>query len=1568
MALQGSVDFVIRATDLTSKPTQDIVSALQRLDQAQKNTSLSADEITQSTSHLKDQQQSLLQIISELDKRLADVSKYEKNADAIESLSKVLGEAKTRYADLTQEFFKAQEGGNKLAVTTAAENLKATSKLITETQRQLDTLNRQQTSLQNKVGQRGGVDLTRGSSARDITESARGQAQTQLELNQQLRSYLEEQAAEEAANRKTEARKRAELEETARFEQQLESARDRNRRNEYEQMYLRLLEEQDAELAKVAKQEKDAAEAAALRAKHEQQAAEALDKFRQIGERAKVALEASGQSKTNPSAVVPSTSASSSVRSAIDPLKEQVSSLSGVETALSKVEAKIKQVASSSESSAKKIESLNAAEKELDVISKSLGAQAGFIDKLNTQNAAVALAKDRLDKAELSVREWSTAIQNAATVDDRLVASLQQAQGRLQGAKTSFDNQNTTLARLRAEAQAAGINVDKLAQEEDRLVAAAQRAATSQRQVGDALDQSAKGGQSFANFLDVFQSKGRTTLSFTQRLRGEIISLTAAYVGVQGVIRGFGATLDAVNTTQQVKAQIAQTTDSPQEAASQFQFLVDQANRTAFSIETVAKAYTTIIRQAKEFGLSQGTINKLFADALTVGRSYNQNEEQLQATMVALGQIFDKTTIQAQEFKQQLSNQGLAGLFPALAKVMEQQGVKSIADLRKAMEAGTISAANLVPLFGELADQGDVAFVKGMASWNAQVGRFRTQLFTLENQFADSGFLEGVSEGLQRVSDRLKDPETQAAVKELGQNIGKLISFFAELATDADVLHGVLSALEVFLVGKFILSITTTSLGLVTLAAKMEAAGGSAAVLSRAIGAAGSGGLLTAAIALGVALGALIDKIPGVEAELDRLSNGKFWDTLEERMNRLGAVGGLVTLLEKAVTFAPEQAGIGVGQLVMRDEDQRNFEILKRGEEARARLKAIHAEMNQIRAEGNKASEDDLASLKALEQERRKILTDAGVRLDANGNFAAPAKTSASKTGPKQADSSDAQANAEAERISLTQSVSKTEDDVAKIRKIAKEKELRSQKDFLAAYTEQYKNEIEQAERDVANAKKVNDVQKNKESAATLATAETALANLRNAIKERADVDYEKAQQQRDAQYLSRKEAVEKKAASLHEQAKELELAQTKRVDTLIAKVEDDNLQARIKAVDDEIAQINQKYEEQIRKNNDAIAASKKLGVDTSQLEQDNALIRALQSRLPEEQKIAEKLAEQKFYLDESDKAEQKIQEKLKLRSALINAIQAQQKAGSITPESATDQIKAVDTQTLDGPNGVNSMIDAQVSNLTSLINAQVAAGNASTDFTQKLELQRAELVALKAATAESRATMTKFQADLQQLISTDASNTVASMAQEIGKAAKGMESFGQASRNAADIFLNGIADMLIAIAQLIIKQTILNALKKQESNSGSGGGIWGTIVSAAASYFGGGSSGSKAHTGAIVGAGGVGGATPFNVNPLWFIGAPRYHTGGFPGLAPDEYPIIAQEGEEILSKDNPRNALNGGGQEVSQVGAPGGDINLHMHADAGSFFSAGLNTKTGQRDFFVFIEANRNRLSKLLK
>ncbi|MEO1223792.1 MAG: hypothetical protein AAFX92_06165 [Pseudomonadota bacterium] len=105
---------------------------------------------------------------------------------------------------------------------------------------------------------------------------------------------------------------------------------------------------------------------------------------------------------------------------------------------------------------------------------------------------------------------------------------------------------------------------------------------------------------------------------------------------------------------------------------------------------------------------------------------------------------------------------------------------------------------------------------------------------------------------------------------------------------------------------------------------------------------------------------------------------------------------------------------------------------------------------------------------------------------------------------------------------------------------------------------------------------------------------------------------------------------------------------------------------------------------------------------------------------------------------------------------------------------------------------------------------------------------------------------------------------------------------------------LKGLA---LDLARLVLRQGVLEPI---------GGGIGDFI----ADLF---------HSGGVVGQGAPGRA----VSPLAFVGAPRLHSGG---ILPNEVPAILQRGEEVLSRSDPRNVLNGGGG-----GGGGGGITIHQ-------------------------------------
>jgi len=152
--------------------------------------------------------------------------------------------------------------------------------------------------------------------------------------------------------------------------------------------------------------------------------------------------------------------------------------------------------------------------------------------------------------------------------------------------------------------------------------------------------------------------------------------------------------------------------------------------------------------------------------------------------------------------------------------------------------------------------------------------------------------------------------------------------------------------------------------------------------------------------------------------------------------------------------------------------------------------------------------------------------------------------------------------------------------------------------------------------------------------------------------------------------------------------------------------------------------------------------------------------------------------------------------------------------------------------------------------------------------------------------------------------------------------------------------FLQFAADFLLQIAQMIIQQAILNALQ-----GALGGSSFGSLIG-------------LGHTGGMVGSSRVGsGNSSRQVNPAIFNGAMKYHTGGVIGLRPGEVPIIAKQGEEMLTRDDPRHMMNGGGAGGS--GSPAVNVRNINTFDAPGFLQAALDSPIGEKVLYNFISAN---------
>lgn len=247
---------------------------------------------------------------------------------------------------------------------------------------------------------------------------------------------------------------------------------------------------------------------------------------------------------------------------------------------------------------------------------------------------------------------------------------------------------------------------------------------------------------------------------------------------------------------------------------------------------------------------------------------------------------------------------------------------------------------------------------------------------------------------------------------------------------------------------------------------------------------------------------------------------------------------------------------------------------------------------------------------------------------------------------------------------------------------------------------------------------------------------------------------------------------------------------------------------------------------------------------------------------------------------------------------------------------------------------GVNAALTAAVDNA---INFWTAMGGEGSDAA----LLRLGLLRDQLAGVGEHAIVSGKQ--INEMLADGATNAFSQFAQSIGEGANAITSL-------RDAFLQFASDFLREIAQMILKQAILNALQAASgSGSGGGGGTGATIATAINSLF--------RHDGGLVGQGG--GYKPVALSA--FAGATRYHTGGIAGFKPNEVPAVLTRGEEVLTMDDPRHRGNMGG------GSPTLDAKIVNVLDGADVLQHALADSRGQRVIMNFFRQNSRAIQSAI-
>lgn len=379
-------------------------------------------------------------------------------------------------------------------------------------------------------------------------------------------------------------------------------------------------------------------------------------------------------------------------------------------------------------------------------------------------------------------------------------------------AKTEYFSQVDALDKLRA---AAGLPVSGLA----RVAQAATNSAAANRQLGGsaqsaippirAMGQAAQsagaGLQSGANSANSLDSAlrnsgrgGREALSLFQRIRGEILALTASYIGLNAAINQIGKVVTAFQTLEAAQSRLGvvfnqDTTRVSQELA----FLERNAARLGIEFGVLSNQYSKFAIAANSANFTAQATRDVFLSVAEAGRVNKLSMDQLNGVFLALEQMISKGKVSSEELRRQLGDR-LAGAFNIFADAI---GV-SAAELDKMMKKGEVLAdqSTLVKFADELKRRFGPQLGAALASTTAELGRFQNNIFQAQLRIGEGGFIDAFTNGLRTLNTYFQSQEGREFFLSIGAALGNVTKGLVALLPYMDDfarIAGILVALKV---------------------------------------------------------------------------------------------------------------------------------------------------------------------------------------------------------------------------------------------------------------------------------------------------------------------------------------------------------------------------------------------------------------------------------------------------------------------------------------------------------------------------------------------------------------------------------------------------------------------------------------------------------------------------------------------------------------------------------------------------------------------------------------------------
>ena len=1204
----------------------------------------------------------------------------------------------------------------------------------------------------------------------------------------------------------------------------------------------------------------------------------------------------------------------------ISPGEAARKTLAGVEAQVADMAREINAGGKTIKEGAAKLRELAAAQKALMGTAQGIDAFRAQVDAVRAARAAYQVARQELKALADQAR---TTGDSAQVFGEKLRA----AQAKVNGSSDALRRVSVAARETQAALRRAGVDTAKLAQEEARLVATATQATVASGQLAAALRRQTTDTASATSAFKKLADSGRQSLGVFERMRGELMAIATAYVGVQATLNLAGGAVDAYKTRQQALIKISTVVGQSQEALrEEWEYMVGLADKLGINIGDLATSYTKFAVAANAVGLGMQETRYIFENIAKAGRVFGLSADDMNGVFRALEQMLSKGQVYAEELRQQLGER-LPGAVAMFAKGMGM----TINELTKALENGQIKSEAVINFARAQGEAVDAQMAAADKSVVAAEERLKSAMFMFKLAIADSGFIEAYADALRSITAFLKSDDGKAAAESFGKAFIALADAVIWCAENVDTLAAAVQALALLKLGSIIIGVGLKVKGLIGIIADLTTgfitARSKVLLFSTALTASGGASAVAAA-----GLRGLLRLIPIVGGVLLAWSIGEimyeqsemFREAVDACALYLKGFGNLaVTVLGSLFTGIDDMVTILFRTIhqVAADANKAVWEAI---ESMLRAIPAVGDKMGDFVAgmgdaikgpEGEfvsktKAMWDQLGQdWKRMQEERTAKLAEEAAkraRIESGGPspIAGPAADAVSGKKPDFEFTQDPGTGVtprEREIQALTTALGKMET-AAKKADVASQKALmrKNLPGRLAIIDAEFADQMKQA-------KAIG----GPEGAALVKRLQQVID-----LRKQAERQSYQAQNQQSGVSAAQKQL---KAVEALRQEYERLYAATGKAEVKIDPTASfaDRLAASIKVVEVQYDKL--------------IAKADKLGGTEA---------KRLSKQFEELKKVNIALETQKQRYAELERLQTAADTQVSIKRAGIEEINSLREAGLISED---EQVRRV--------NELYVRQNAEISKAVAALQ-QYAMTMKSSMTPEQLALINAEIAKLQAGLTEVAGTYTQMDTLVVNGVLDGMIQGIDAVAQGIAGIIDGTMTMGDAWQNLGQVIRQFFADFLMQIAKAILQQMILNAL------AGLGGGIGGAATAA------GGVAAGVAHSGAVVGSGSMDRSR--TVPSQWFAAAPRMHTGGVVGLAPDEVPTVLQKGEEVLAKGDPRNVMNGGADAGGANVTMGGSTIYNM-LDQDDLAQAVMSNPSTKGSIVNIIRAQKREIKQIL-